>query len=847
MTQVQDRNINGDTQGEAAGRSKRRNNKQMHSHTKEDTMRTIFMAGAGLAALLSASPSLAAPQTDAVTDQPTEVIVTGSRGKPRTVTSSPTPIDVISGADLSKLGGSMQLRDVLTQLVPSFQAMSVGSSSNDSVSRPAGLRGMSGGHVLVLVNGQRRHNSAMINLNSGNVSSGMNPVDLDLIPVSAIDHIEVLRDGAAAQYGSDAIAGVINIILKSNKSGNSGSVEAGQRYYGDGANFSAAFNQGFSLPNNGSSTLSVEAKSSNAAVRNTAATGNFFDKINGQLDPREASIDKRTYKGGLPKIQSINIISNNILPLNDNVQLYALGTLSLRKAKVGQAGRKPNSTSNILDIYPDGFTPYYTLNEYDFQVTGGARSSWRGWGVDLGTTFGRDHAMNGATNSLNASLGDASPTTFKTFLAQFDQWTTNLDLTRHYDVLSGLQVSTGAEYRHEHYLTRAEDPAAYENGGYYYTSGAISGQPALVGAQGAIIVLPEDEANISRNVSAAYLDLALDVTPKWLVSGAGRFEHYDDSAGDVWSGKLATRYKLASWLTLRGAVSNGFRAPSLAQMGYAQTSTQFNLVSGTYQLIQSKTVKVDSAIGKALGATPLNPEKSTNYSFGFALTPTRSFSVTLDAYKIDVDDRIQLTGLLSGSGVKSILIANGFSGDQYVRYFTNAIDTTTKGFDLVASYTLPTSRYGHFRTTLGYNQNATDIRHIAPTPAVLSGLGLTLFDRQTQGYITALTPKNKLILSGNWSAGLWAIDLKETRYGDFDLLANSAASDQHYGAKWISDLEVSKGFGDGYRVAVGAYNLFDVYPDKNTISSSIGSSPYASYSPFPAYGGYYYVRLSWKR
>lgn len=782
-----------------------------------------------------------------------DVVVTGSRGQPRTITSSPTPIDVIGGEQLGRLAGSMPLRDVLSQLVPSFQAQQVGSSSFDSVARPAGLRGLSGVHVLVLVNGKRRHNSSLINLNSGNVSAGANPVDLDLIPASAIERIEVLRDGAAAQYGSDAIAGVINVILKSNTSGGTASIEAGQRYGldgsgSDGETIQAAISHGFKLGEGGSLTVSLEGKRQQATVRNSDATGDFYFKVNGAADPREATVNRRTYQGGLPQIRSIYGSENSKLPIGD-VELYTTVTAGYREARVGQAGRRPNSTSDIIAIYPDGFTPYYTLSEFDFQATGGLRGEVSGWNIDLSSTYGRNYTRNGADNSLNASLGAASPTKFDTFSSAFDQWTNNLDLTRRYEILGGraLQVSAGLEYRYESYVTKALDTAAYINGGYVYPAGTpLSGQPGAVGAQGAIVVNPEDQARIKRNSGAAYLDLALDVTDRLLLTAAGRYEDYDDSSGHVWSGKVSARYKVADWLSLRGAYSNGFRAPSLAQQGFAQTSTQFNLVSGGYQLIQSKIVQTGSPVAVALGAQPLRPEKSRNYSLGFAFTPVSALSVTVDAYQIDLDNRITLTGLLSNAGVRAILRANGFSGEQFVRFFTNAIDTRTRGVDVVGSYVHDFHDLGRLRGTVGFNYNQTDIRRIAPTPTQLSGLGLTLFDRQTKGYFTVGTPNTKLILGLDWNLGKFGVNAKETRYGGFKLLNNTESLDQSYGAKWVTDLEVSYQVLERTRLSVGAYNVFDVYPDKNTVTNTIGSSPYGSNSPFGAYGGYYYARLSLK-
>jgi iron complex outermembrane receptor protein len=810
-------------------------------------------SGAALLALCTAAPAFA-QDTDAPPageEASTEIVVTGSRGQPRTVTSSPTPIDVIGGDDIEKLAGGMQLRDALTQLVPSFQSTTVGSSSFNSLTRPAGLRGLSGVHVLVLVNGKRRHNSSIIDFNSGATSVGGNPVDLDLIPASAIERIEVLRDGASAQYGSDAIAGVINVILKTDSKGGRATAEAGQRYGRDGSGsdgetLQASLSHGFAIGNGGSLTLSAEAKKSNPAVRNTDVTGAlYFPLPGGAPDPRELTANRRTYLGGLPEVKEIKLAQTLVVPAG-NVEVYSDGTFGYREAVVGQAGRRPNSNQNVLEIFPDGFTPFYTLAETDFQLTAGLRGEASGWKIDLSSTYGRNYAKNGATNTLNASLGPSSPTEFETFSSAFDQWTNNLDLTRRF-ALGGateLQVSLGAEYRYESYVTRPLDVDSYRSGGYFYSTGPLAGRPAQVGAQGAIVVTPEDAASESRNVHAAYVDFALDVSPRFLITAAGRYEHYDDSSGSVLSGKVSARYELTDWLALRGAVSNGFRAPSLAQQAFAQTSTSINLVGGVYVPVLSKTVKTGSPIALALGAEPLAPEKSMNYSLGFTLTPTPRLSVSVDGYQIEVDNRITLTGLLSGAGVRQILINNGFSGDQSVRFFTNAVDTRTRGVDVVASYAFDTTSVGDFRTTVGFNYNDTDITRIAPNPAQLGGLGLTLFDRRTQGWFTE-GPRTKLILGVNWSLDRLGVNLRGTRYDKFKLLDNAPANDQSFGAKWITDLEVSYDLTDQLRLSAGAYNLFDVYPDRTTVANTIGLSPYGA-GPFGHYGGYYYGRLSLK-
>lgn len=812
-------------------------------------IRKLLVTGSASLVAIAGAPHVALGADAPADDGLEEIVVTGTRGQPRTVLENPTAIDVLGAEDVQRLAGGLQLRDVLTQLVPSFQSTTVGSSSFNSLTRPAGLRGLSGVHVLVLVNGKRRHNSSIIDFNSGATSAGGNPVDLDLIPASAIERIEVLRDGASAQYGSDAVAGVINVILRNERTGGSARFEAGERYGRDGSGHDGDTQQlggslGFAIGGEGALTLSLDAKRSDSTVRNADVPGTFYFPLAGNApDPREATVNRRTYLGGLPEVEELKLAQTLVIPVGD-VEFYSDGTFGSRKARVGQAGRKPNTNQNVVQIYPDGFTPFYTLDETDYQLTGGGRFEIGGWNADLSTTYGSNDADNGADNTLNASLGPASPTSFKTFNSQFDQWTTNLDLTRRLEIGGGLQVSFGGEFRHESYQTRPLDAASYVNGGYFYPAGTptLAGRPAQVGAQGAIVVTPEDAADISRDVSAAYVDFAWDVSERFLVTAAGRFEDYDDSSGSVLSGKLSARYEFNDSFAVRGAVSNGFRAPSLAQQAFAQTSTSINLVGGVFVPVLTKVVKTGSPIANALGAAPLDPERSRNYSLGFTLQPSANLSVAVDAYQIDLDDRITLTGLLSGTGVRNILIANRFSGDQSVRFFTNAVDTRTRGFDVVATHTAAGTRFGTFRSTLAYNRNKNEIQAIAPNPTQLAGLGLTLFDRRTQGWFTE-GPKSKLILGLDWSNGPWGVNVRETRYDSYRLLDTVAANDQSFGADWVTDLELTWAVSDQFKIGIGAFNLFDAYPDRTTVANTIGLSPYGA-GPYGAYGGYYYGRVT---
>jgi iron complex outermembrane receptor protein len=808
-----------------------------------------LMGAAALLAVMTAFPAFA---QEAENDDDQVVIVTGVRGQPRTVTESAAPIDVVSAEQLDRMGGASSMRDMLSQLVPSFQAQTIASSSWDALARPAGLRGLGGAHVLVLVNGKRRHNSSLINLATFNLSSGSNPVDLDLIPNGAIKNIEVLRDGAAAQYGSDAIAGVINIGLKEDDSGQF-TINAGQRYKFDnrseGETYSFDLYKGFKLGDAGFLSLTIAGRDQAKTVRGSDLLNRAYFPVNGQDDPREALLDRgRTFTGGLPRNTAINMVVNAGYDFG-GLEAYGGGTLSYRKAAIGQAFRRPNSAQNVLQIYPDGFSPNYTLSENDFQVVGGVRSVDGVWNWDLSSTYGRNFAKHGSENSLNASLGPSSPTEFETFTSAFTQWTNNFDVTRELEIgfAKPLTLAMGLEHRWESFKTVPKDEAAYANGGFVYPVGygGLVGQSGQVGAQGAITLHPDDAADLSRNSYAAYLDLSTNIIDPLYVNVAGRFEHYDDSAGDVLSGKLSARYELFDGLAFRGTISNGFRAPSLSQTGFAQTSTQIFSVNGVTQPIDSKTVKTDSPVGIALGARPLKPEKSTNYSVGFAFTAIPRLSVTVDAYRIELRDRILLTSFLTGAGVDAILAANGFQSYS-VRYFANAIDTNTQGIDVVTTYNMRLNDFGSLRLSAAFNYNKTKINKIADNPPELGGLGLVLFNRQQQGIITNSTPTTKLVLSGDWTLGDLSVNLRETRFGKVSYLQTNAAQDQHAPAKWITDIDVSYKLNESTTLAVGANNLFDVYPTEMTLANATGSPNYMANSPFGFYGGYYYGRITLK-
>ena len=793
-------------------------------------------------------------QTAALTGDASEtVVVTGMRGGSRSVTSSPVPIDVISASQISGVGAGLDLKDKLANLVPSFEAPAVASSSWDGVARAAGLRGFGGAQVLVLVDGKRRHNSSLINLHVGNPSLGSNPVDLDLIADDSIDHIEVLRDGAAAQYGSDAIAGVINIILKKDDSSGSLEVSDGQHFDTQGQSVDAGMWHGFKLGENGYLTLAANFSDQKADISNSAATGTFFFPLAGGVaDPRELTVNRYGFNEGLPRIDGVNTSANAGYKFND-IEFYSTETFSYRNATAGQAYRRPNTNQDVIAIYPQGFTPYYTLKEIDYQALAGAKSVFDNWAWDLSTTYGMNHVGNGAIDSLNASLGPTSPTSFHTFSSDFSQWTNNFDVVRDFSVglATPLTVSWGLEHRWENFTTVAGDPLAYQNGGYAYPAnyGGLIGTYAQVGAQGAITLIPSDAANLSRNVFAAYFEASTKLTDSWLVDFAGRTEKYSDVSQEVFSGKFSTRYEITDWLALRGTVSNGFRAPSLAQEGFAQTSSQLYVVNGVTQVIPNKTVPVNSPIATALGAKPLTPETSRDFSVGFSLTPMSNFTFTFDAYDIHLYHRIMETGFLSGTAVNAILAKNGYS-PYYVKFFANALNTDTEGFDIVGTYATPIVQVAQqdvdLHLTASYNYNYSRVTALAPTPSQLAGLGFTLYDAQTIGSVTSDLPLDKFILAEDLSWNAFDFNIRETRYGQYSYIVDAPSPNQTFAPNWLFDIEMGYHFNDAIMFSIGADNVLNRYPPLTIIPTTTGSSPYASDSPYGFYGGYYYARISYK-
>jgi len=807
------------------------------------------------------------------------VVVTGVRGsQPRTIADSPVPIDIISHAQITETG-KVGLKEIFSAVVPSFTLPSQNGGGTSASVPPYSVRGLTGDYVLVLVNGKRRHSTSLIN-NLATIGGGSTPVDLDLIPPSAIDHIEVLRDGAAAQYGSDAIAGVINIILKDGVGGEA-EVTGGQDYRTSGklGQIYTDYGQHFF---DGTINFSLAVDHHEPASANGSSTGVLYPLIGGLPDPREASANTHydSLYGRSTNDTTIDAAYNLSTPVGHGLEVYSFSTLSYRDIKDGRGAYRPDDLSSLPHIYPNGFIAYRLIHETDFQFAAGVKGKFAGWDWDASSTFGRDYVWLGADDTLNASLGPTvTQTSFFMGTQTFDQWTNNLDLTRGFNIglAKPLDVSWGVEHRWEDFEQGAGEPNSYINGGYVVPNDGTPfgnlyhGRLPTAGLQSFTGTTPADASSHSRNNYAAYVDLGTNIIDPWYVGVAGRAEHYDDSSGDTVSGKVTTRYEILPGLAFRGAVNNGFRAPSLAEQDFSTTQNTSAVVNGVVTSAQVKFLPVDNPLAKALGAEPLRPERSLNYSAGVTWEPTHQLRATVDLYQIDISDRIVKSSTLTGAPVQAILGPLGFSGLSSAQYFTNAVDTRTYGIDAVLEYQQSLGRFGRVNWSAIYAENQTGITHIKANPAVLSGFGSTFqfFAPLAQRQLTNSTPRDRIALGADWSLGKWQVHAVDTRYGSYLEPATNTV-DAHFSPKWIADLDVTYEVNANLKLSVGANNIFNTYPDRQpqsilnllTTDSVLSGAPgyklaayglptsggsiYGSNSPFGLNGGFYYARVAVK-
>ena len=772
------------------------------------------------------------------------LIVTGTRVADRTVAESTAPIDIIT-PDVLESTGTVELATALSRAVPSLNFPRAAINDGTDAMRPAQLRGLAPDHTLVLVNGKRYHPGALVNVN-GSQGRSSSPVDLNSIPISAIERVEVLRDGASAQYGSDAIAGVINIVLKGAGSGGSVSVTGGGYSAGDGRQYQALADAGFSLGESGKVHF--------------AAQGGHQDQTDrarpfiGTPTATSAPLGKVVQRYGDPEVDNASFLYNGDIDVTDYLSFYSYGLYTKRETLSNGFFRPAGDSRNIPSIYPDGFLPQIFNTSTDVSVSSGIKTSTDGGtNIDISYTFGSNELEFDIRNTLNRSLGPTSATQFYAGSLELKQHVLNFDFSKQLDwgLAYPVTLSWGAEWRGEKFTIGAGEPDSYRNGGVL-----VGGAPAPSGAQVFPGFRPSDSGSFDRSNVSFYAGLEGDLTEKLSAGVAVRYEDYSDF-GDTTTGKLTARYAFTDAVALRATASTGFHAPSLQQQYYQTTSTNF--IGGLpYDLV---TFRVNNPVAIALGAEPLKAEESKNLSLGLVLTPIENLYVTIDAYHIQIDDRITLSENMGTSNfpgtttpnlrIRDFLAANGYPDVVGGRYFTNAIDTTTKGIDIVATYkwTLASSTLDF---TSGYNYNKTDIDRVAPNPASLEAIDnlAVRFGRVELGRFDVGAPRDKFLLNGVWTKGGFSLSTTATRYGEFTILNSNPVLDQTFGAKWLLDLAVSYKTG-GWQFTVGGDNVLDEYPDENVFispalnTSTTGQLPYPSQSPFGFNGAYAYGRISY--
>ncbi len=895
----------------------------------------LFFTGLGIS-------NLYAQQTTDSTKTTTieETVILGSRSGARTKTDSPVPVDVFNLKQESVVLPQTNINQILNSIAPSFTSVVQTSADGSDHSDPAQLRGLGPDQVLVLVNGKRRHTSALVNVN-GTPGRGTVGTDLNAIPSFAVNNIEVLRDGAAAQYGSDAIAGVINVGLKRDTGKLSGQFTYGGNltptandHTGDfdGQNVQIDLNYGNKIGKRGGFyNLTWSSQFRNPTYRAGTESGNLFNAYNAieqralengvnlsslftnigstpnaselinyihqyaqdvnyfssdfqnQIQGAGTITDLQTilgtdyteqelaYRGlsrkdfnmkvGQSKLSNHQLFANIEVPVSDTWKVYTFGGYSYRSGTSGGFYRRPNQSRTFTGLHINGYLPEIGTDIQDLSIAAGIKGDWKGWDVDFSNTFGQNTFDYTIKNTGNTSLRFASPDSFKAGGLQFSQNTLNLDFSKNFDVWQGLNVAFGAEHRYENYKISAGEEASYAtydvNGNVWdgttarptdFFGNALAGGSQVFGG-----FLPDNAINKSRQSVAAYADVEFNFTNWLLVDAALRYENYSDF-GSTFNYKLASRIKLADNLNFRFAGSTGFRAPSIQQIYFNQSSSLFT----NGELLQVGTFSNDSQIAKFLGIPSLKQETSKSVSAGFTYKiPDANLTFTVDGYFIRIDDRILLTGQFAKSSVpaeaQEVYTELGINAAQF---FTNAIDTETKGLDFVATHT---ARFSDFKldNNFAFNINRTKKVGAIHSSGLLQSENLesTYFSESARIYLEEAVPHTKATLSHNLSWKDLTFYLRNTYYGkatspdNIDVNGDGIKDPQEHQtieSRIITDLSLAYQFTKEVGLTLGVNNLFDLYPTKNlTASTNNDQFIYSrSTAQFGLNGRYVFARLN---
>jgi iron complex outermembrane recepter protein len=855
---------------------------------------------ASVLALVAATPVFAQDNAETADDTETtqQIIVTGTRRTDRTVADSSVPVDIISAESLSQ-SGFTETNRLLAEQVPSFNFPQPSITDGTDVIRPATLRGLGPDQTLVLINGKRRHTSSLLNIN-GSVGRGTSAVDINLIPSIALKRVEVLRDGAAAQYGSDAIAGVMNFQLRDAREGGRFTVTYGQyntridgvstasgvalgangqpiinpdgtyqltgtgknRKATDGETLTIAGVVGLPLGEDGHINFSAEYQDRKPTNRAGLDPRRQYALVGGLVDPRELTFDRLSHIYGDAATKDMKFFMNSAVNLTDGVELYSFASYGYRDGKSAGFYRIASDARNVTAIYPNGFLPLINTELNDFSGTVGLKGELSGWNWDLSGGFGKNDFGFVITNSLNRSFGAASQTRFDSGSLSYSQSLVNFDVNREigFGSFKSLTVAGGLEYRRETFDITPGEVASYANG----TAGGAPGAQVFPGFRPVIGGQRVDDKKARRNISA-YAEIDADVSDAFGLQLAGRFEDYSDFGSD-WNGKISARFEPVEGVALRGAVATGFRAPSLQQQFYAAAAT--NNVNGV--LLETVTLPVDNPVAIALGAKPLKAETSISYSAGLVLTPLPRVSLTVDVYQVSIDDRIVVTENLSatrdaaglptgsdpGRSIATILNNAGFNNVNAARYFVNGVDTRTRGVDAIATYRMNIGS-GKLNLTAGFNYNKTKIKNVLAAAGPLAQVpGITLFGRQESLRLAQGQPSTKVNLSADYDQGWFGLTARGNRYGKVLGAGSDVFLDVPLKAQWVADLEMRATISDRFSLAVGANNILDSYPDNVPVGRRVDPAngaarnypatnyflPFSNFSPAGFNGRFLYAR-----
>ncbi|RIJ26636.1 TonB-dependent receptor plug domain-containing protein [Henriciella mobilis] len=806
-----------------------------------------LLAAAPLALLL-ASPALAQEETSGGDElRQSQIVVTGTRSADRTALETAVPVDVFPVEELTDTG-RVELNQILTTTVPSFNFNQTAINDGTDIVRPATLRGLAPDQTLVLVNGKRRHSAALVNIN-GSVGRGSAAVDLNTIPTTAIGSVQVLRDGASAQYGSDAIAGVINVLLREDSSGGGVNVRYGahvtdpeglNRSEIDGQTTTVGGWAGFGLGEDGFLTVSAEYSLRKRTNRAGLDPRQQFPDLP-EFDEAERTFNRLNHNYGNGRAENINGFFNAGYTLDNGAELYAFGGVQDREGESPGFYRRAIDARNIAEIYPAGFLPVIGGDVLDYSLGGGIRGTANEWDYDFSVVKGSNELDYSVNNSLNASLGPTSQTSFDAGSLKFDQLTFNADIVRTFDTLlpGTTTLAFGAEYRDENFEIEAGEEASWIQGPFPATDyfGNPISPTAAAGSQVFPGFTPESAVDEGRDASSIYGEVEWEPNDRTLLSAALRYEDYSDF-GDTTTGKIAGRYDFTDQVAIRGAISTGFRAPSLQQQYFTAISTNF--IDGVP--FEVGTFPATSPAAIALGGGQLQAEESVSYSLGTVITPTPDWFVTIDAYRIDIDDQIFLTENLGGAEVQQVLADAGVNA-QLVRFFQNGIKTGTTGIDIVTKYDFDFGDMGDLGVSAAFNYSKTEVTDVPQNQVIPS---LTLFGRDRTLTLEESAPETKLILSADYGYKIADFNVRATRFGDVVDPSNNPDNDFTLEADWIIDASVDFQVSERVSLGLGADNVLDEYPTMTPSNQSFnGIFPYSSRSPYGFSGRYVYARASY--